>query len=132
MAFLYLLLIRMNEQEPNTMPKQAKEKACLSPQQIDETNPILVINATHNFYRTKICPYFLQGNCAKGDKCSFAHTKDELRETPNLCKTKLCRAFMRGKCKNANCLFAHGEIELKATPDFYKTSICKLYKHGIC
>lgn len=28
--------------------------------------------------------------CKKGEKCSYAHSKAELREPPNLKKTKLC------------------------------------------
>ena len=31
--------------------------------------------------------------CNKGESCSFAHTKDELRNKPKLFKTKLCPEF---------------------------------------
>jgi hypothetical protein len=120
----------MCDQAISTNSKRNKPHTPLQPQQIDDKNPILVINATHNFYKTKICPYFLQGNCLKGNKCSFAHTNEELRKAPNLQKTKLCHNFMLGKCQKSNCPFAHGDKELKATPDFYKTSICTLFKQG--
>jgi len=58
----------------------------MSIQKIDESNPILVVNASHNFFKTKLCPYFLQGICTKGSKCSFAHNKEEMRDQPNLKK----------------------------------------------
>lgn len=79
-----------------------------------------------------MCPYFLMGKCTKGTKCSFAHTKEEVREQPNLRKTKLCKEYTTGKCCNQDCPFAHGEEELKATPDFYKTSICSSFLDGKC
>jgi hypothetical protein len=120
----------MSDQPPSKASQHSKAHACLQPQLIDDKNPILVVNATHNFYKTKICPYFLQGNCIKGSKCSFAHSNEELKKAPNLQKTKLCHNFMLGKCHKSNCPFAHGEMELKATPDFYKTSICTLFKQG--
>ncbi len=99
-------------------------------QLLDQSNPILITNASHNFYKTKLCPYFFVGKCRKGTKCSFAHSNDEIRQQPNLKKTKLCKAFQMGKCTNADCPFAHGDVELKATPDYYKTSICASYLEG--
>lgn len=38
--------------------------------------------------------------CNKGNLCTFAHAKTELREKPNLFKTKLCPEFEKGFCRN--------------------------------
>ena len=37
----------------------ANSSPTLSSQLIDQSNPILIINASFSFYKTKICPYFL-------------------------------------------------------------------------
>jgi len=85
------------------------------------------------FFRTKMCPHLLEGQCTKGPSCSYAHSQEELREAPNLKKTRLCQLFMIGKCNRGNmCSFAHGEEELRATPEFFKTSICNGYLKGNC
>lgn len=93
-----------------------------------------------SFFKTKICPYLLsvrlslhQGHCTKGEKCSFAHSQDELKDPPNLKKTKVCQQFTLGKCQmGAKCSYAHGETELRYTPEFFKTSLCKSYMKGNC
>jgi len=103
----------------------------LPTQSTSNSNSMLVMNTTRNFYKIKMCPYFLHGKCTKGSSCTFAHSKDELREQPNLHKTKLCRAFSNGSCRKAYCPFAHGTSELKATSDIYKTSLCTHYQEGI-
>lgn len=37
-------------------------------------------NKTHPLFRTEKCVYFMQGSCARGDKCMFAHGKKQLRK----------------------------------------------------
>jgi len=57
-----------------------------------------------DLYKTKLCPNYLEvsfhliqnGQCSKGDKCQFAHGKNELREKPNLKKTKICENYVKG------------------------------------
>jgi len=97
-------------------------------QELDEHHKAL---NSSMFYRTKMCPHLLE--CTKGPSCSYAHTPEELRESPNLKKTRLCQLFMIGKCNRGNmCSFAHGDEELRATPEFFKTSICNGYLKGNC
>jgi hypothetical protein len=65
--------------------------------------------------KTRMCKFFEQGNCSKGDKCNFAHTLTDLQSRPNLHKTQLCMAFQRtGVCRDGPaCKYAHGERELQ-------------------
>ena len=92
---------------------------------------------THNFYKTKMCPFYIQvhiltqGRCYKGDKCTYAHSELELSSMPDLSKTKLCANYPKGLCPYGNkCSFAHGEHELRATPDYYKTAPCIQFLSG--
>ena len=36
----------------------------------------------HGFVEA-MCRFFLEGKCSRGSKCSFAHTKQQLREKPD-------------------------------------------------
>lgn len=38
----------------------------------------------------------VKGGCSKGDKCTFAHSLEELRHAPDLKKTKLCQLYESG------------------------------------
>ena len=50
---------------------------------------------------TKVCRFWLQGGCRKGDACDFKH-----ESTPN--SGQKCRFFARGRCKaGARCPFRH-------------------------
>lgn len=66
-------------------------------------------------YKTKICIHDIKGRCNRGGLCAFAHSLEELRDTPNFFKTRLCRDYMtRGRCPNfSTCRFAHGEADLR-------------------
>jgi hypothetical protein len=66
--------------------------------------------------KTRMCKFFGQGTCSKGDKCSFAHGVSDLHNRPNLHKTQLCMAFERnGTCRDGPaCKYAHGESELQS------------------
>lgn len=65
--------------------------------------------------KTKMCKFFMQGKCSKGETCQFAHTCDDLQCRPNLHKTRLCMAFQRtGSCREGtSCKYAHGINELR-------------------
>eukprot|EP00929_Paragymnodinium_shiwhaense_P049727 TRINITY_DN25061_c0_g1_i1.p1 TRINITY_DN25061_c0_g1~~TRINITY_DN25061_c0_g1_i1.p1 ORF type:complete len:305 (-),score=41.33 TRINITY_DN25061_c0_g1_i1:315-1229(-) len=68
--------------------------------------------------RTQMCKFFERGRCALGERCTYAHSADQLREKPNLQYTRLCRKWLRsGHCIAGNaCGFAHGHDQLRARP----------------
>jgi len=86
------------------------------------------------FYQTKLCKHFQNGSCLYGDKCSFSHSYDQLRERPNLTKTKMCTAIESGlRCTEGDkCPFAHSVSELRATPMLYRTVLCNWWRKGQC
>lgn len=65
---------------------------------------------------TRMCKFFSTGQCARGQACSFAHSRQELRPQPDLYKTQLCLEFgKRGKCLGGmECTFAHTAQELRS------------------
>jgi len=81
--------------------------------------------------KTKLCSNFMQGGCARGASCSFAHSGTELQSAPDLLKTKLCKKYDEGECKDPECPFAHGAEELRLPPNF-KRKMCKWFKQGKC
>jgi hypothetical protein len=68
--------------------------------------------------KTKLCSFFQEGRCRRGDACGFAHSMDELEVTPNLTKTSICLAWKEGVCPNSSttCRFAHGKHDLRMLP----------------
>jgi len=67
------------------------------------------------FKKTKMCRFYIMGNCARGAACAFAHSGSELRPLPNFRKTRLCHEFgAAGACRQGGaCPFAHGSAELR-------------------
>ncbi|PHJ24397.1 zinc finger (ccch type) motif-containing protein [Cystoisospora suis] len=64
------------------------------------------------FSKTKICPWFEQGKCLRGDLCNYAHSRDELRVLP--VTKRLCPSYMKmGRCSNPHCSFAHSIEEVE-------------------
>lgn len=85
------------------------------------------------FSKTEMCKFHLLGTCRKGTTCAFAHSKDEMKERPDLSRTRLCRAFLQtGQCNNKNCTYAHSKDELRATGNFHKTKLCRFWPVGHC
>lgn len=68
--------------------------------------------------KTKLCSFFQEGRCRRGDACGFAHSMDELEVTPDLTKTSICLAWKEGVCPNSSttCRFAHGKHDLRMLP----------------
>eukprot|EP00930_Biecheleria_cincta_P016365 TRINITY_DN1333_c0_g1_i4.p1 TRINITY_DN1333_c0_g1~~TRINITY_DN1333_c0_g1_i4.p1 ORF type:complete len:340 (+),score=64.90 TRINITY_DN1333_c0_g1_i4:172-1191(+) len=64
---------------------------------------------------TRLCKFYLTGDCERGTHCSFAHGQVELQQVPDLKKTRLCSRFqLVGRCRQgAECKFAHGADELR-------------------
>ena len=67
--------------------------------------------------KTKMCAFYANGGCARGDACGFAHQLSDLQSRPDLQKTRLCIAFERkGVCRDGEaCKYAHGAHELRAS-----------------
>mmetsp|Transcript_10538 Transcript_10538/g.26795 ORF Transcript_10538/g.26795 Transcript_10538/m.26795 type:complete len:244 (-) Transcript_10538:127-858(-) len=82
--------------------------------------------------KTQMCRKFLAGHCSN-QGCRFAHSGEELRQTPDLTKTTLCKAFAAGQCSNADsCTFAHGEEDLRVSELCYKAKLCWKWQNGKC
>jgi len=67
------------------------------------------------FKKTKLCTFFENNTCTRGEDCYFAHNTGEMRKKPIFLKTRLCKDFIEmGSCKNGvHCNFAHGRSELR-------------------
>ncbi|KAF4718025.1 hypothetical protein FOZ63_031473, partial [Perkinsus olseni] len=61
-------------------------------------------------FKTKVCRYFIKGRCKYGDKCTYAHSADEVQAIPDLHKTRTCYKI---NCTNQSCPFAHSIYELR-------------------
>mmetsp|Transcript_29358 Transcript_29358/g.68358 ORF Transcript_29358/g.68358 Transcript_29358/m.68358 type:complete len:360 (-) Transcript_29358:70-1149(-) len=85
------------------------------------------------FYKTKVCMFWQQNKCVRGESCKYAHGDLELQNMPNLEKTAMCRSMLQtGQCPNTDCPFAHNTDELRATDKFYKTTMCCFSRYGTC
>jgi len=77
-------------------------------------------------FKTKVCIFWLQKNCPYGDRCLFAHGKDQLRadqgdshvpgidpEVNERYKTRLCRFFLNNEpcVHGVRCTYAHSHEE---------------------
>lgn len=63
---------------------------------------------------TKLCEFFARKRCKRGDKCQFAHYKEQLQPKPDLFKTIPCARFDQGRCtQGTKCKYAHGNEELR-------------------
>jgi 3D (Asp-Asp-Asp) domain-containing protein len=59
-------------------------------------------------YGSKICSFFSEGSCQKGDQCSFAHSKAEVQFHPKVYKTQACNRYPGSRpCANKLCAFYH-------------------------
>lgn len=87
------------------------------------------------FMKTKICEHFLQNRCKNGEKCRYAHTREELKPLPNLTNTKLCKSLKTNTpCTDPNCKYAHEVEQLEPSTNLvsYKTSVCYFWKKNKC
>lgn len=85
------------------------------------------------FWKTKMCKFYLKQICMKGDSCKHAHSQEELRGSPDLRGTRLCNEFAEtGVCSNAMCPYAHGQDQLRATGEFWKTQMCSYWQRNEC
>mmetsp|Transcript_56599 Transcript_56599/g.132804 ORF Transcript_56599/g.132804 Transcript_56599/m.132804 type:complete len:265 (+) Transcript_56599:93-887(+) len=86
------------------------------------------------FLRTQLCTFYQQGRCLRAEKCTFAHSTEQVRNMPDLRKTTLCQAWMWRSCPlpKEQCTFAHGRADLRTTEAFWRTSLCKMHMRGRC
>ncbi|TNN17584.1 Zinc finger CCCH domain-containing protein isoform 1 [Schistosoma japonicum] len=74
---------------------------------------------SHDKNYLRICPRFLQQNCALGsDSCPLAHVLDP-------CRLPQCTYFESGNCERAHCPYLH-------VKHHFKTVICPDFARGRC
>ncbi|CEL94768.1 unnamed protein product [Vitrella brassicaformis CCMP3155] len=61
---------------------------------------------------TSLCPVLLKEGKCTNPKCTYAHSKEELRATSVFRKKAVCKDWLEGECINRDCRWAHGEAEL--------------------
>lgn len=78
-----------------------------------------------HMWKTRLCQFWMDGNCPQGDICTFAHGKQELamsaRGAENFeimqkaaLKTTMCVWFGQGSCRRGSqCPYSHGAEELE-------------------
>jgi len=65
-------------------------------------------------YKTKMCKFYTENRCTRGDSCQFAHGEQELKPLPDLRYTKVCPLLIStGECNHPDCKYAHGKIDLR-------------------
>jgi len=66
-----------------------------------------------------MCKFHILNCCSRGDKCQFAHDKEQMQNLPDLFRTKLCRLLINtGVCEDKECRYAHSKEELRVVPGF--------------
>lgn len=72
------------------------------------------------FQKTRLCKFFTNNRCARGDNCICAHGSTQLEARPHLNKTSFCKDWVKGMCNlsSSACSFAHGGQELRKTSTF--------------
>jgi len=76
------------------------------------------------FYKVSLCWFHSVGKCKLGDRCTYAHSAQELRPYPDITKTSICRAWREGRCPlmAGQCSFAHGRSELRMSREYQELS----------
>mmetsp|Transcript_102280 Transcript_102280/g.327947 ORF Transcript_102280/g.327947 Transcript_102280/m.327947 type:complete len:241 (+) Transcript_102280:43-765(+) len=74
------------------------------------------LDKNHVFDKTKLCKFFPDGLCKRGQVCTFAHSGGEVLPRPDFFKTQLCPAVQKGgACTfEAGCHYAHDPAELRS------------------
>ena len=64
---------------------------------------------THQFVRKeKICRYFKNGFCFKGEQCAFKHVQYRNNDTPVCRNGQECKFFLQNRCK-----FSHESVRVQ-------------------
>ncbi|CAJ1448867.1 unnamed protein product [Effrenium voratum] len=74
------------------------------------------------FKKTQLCRFYKGSGCHMGEKCQFAHGREELQKAPDLRHTSICPRWLQGHCPHSaeTCAFAHGANNLRRTIGFSK------------
>jgi len=63
--------------------------------------------------KTRLCKFFSEGCCSRGDHCTYAHGLDDLQPVPNFSCTKMCPAVKAsGACNDPICKYAHSKEQI--------------------
>lgn len=74
------------------------------------------------YYKIKLCDFYIKnGKCDRGDNCSYAHGKEDLKDFEKKCNFGL-------KCHKEDCKFSHPD---DWNPEDNK-KICEYYINGFC
>lgn len=76
---------------------------------------------------TRVCSFFLSGNCTKGKECRYSHDSTKKPETSS---APVCKFYLEGNCKQGNrCKFSH---EKEKYLDKKSKTPCKEFLKGTC
>ena len=68
----------------------------------NSTQNVTIANNSTRSSTAKLCVFFQQGQCTRGESCRFSHSPTAQRT--------LCRNFVKGKCTfGASCRYGHGQ-----------------------
>ena len=96
-----------SEKDTHEVSKKVKRKK--------NQNQKKIIIASKVLNPNKVCQFYINGACKKGDKCPYSHDTEQIH------KKELCKFFLSGKClKGDKCLYSHDLSEIP----------CKFY-HGL-
>jgi len=75
--------------------------------------PAMPGGKSHILDKTRICKFYMDGRCTKGEACTFAHSPAELQPQPIFYKTRYCPELVRlGACSaGSSCSYAHSRDE---------------------
>jgi len=64
------------------------------------------------FAKTKMCKLFILGECTRGERCRFAHSREQLKGLPKLARNRVCKSLINtGHCDDPECPYAHSREE---------------------
>jgi hypothetical protein len=114
-------IININNNNTNTNININNSKPKLKKDALEQVDPVKEY-MTDSKYKTELCKTFTQnGFCPYGNKCRFAHGKQDLFDKVISCKKykqKECISFFKNLhcCYGTRCHFKHDERRLKDIP----------------
>ena len=120
-------------------PSTSNDSPILGPNKYDKMNYLLLLKENRNDpkYKTELCKKFMErGTCPYGQKCRFAHGKEELLEKKIDCKLykqKKCNSFYNNKYCNygSRCHFQHDQRSLEEIKVSYYVSLLNYLSLGL-